>query len=391
MDKTPAIDAAPPWKEIDPEVARVLRPALPALLEETMAAVQRAVPAYEGALDDPVRGGIEQALAGFLELIEAGEEARLPGREVYVAFGRAEMRTGRSLEALLTAYRAGARVAWRRLVQAGERGGLEPGTLYKLGEAIFAYIDELSAASAEGHAAAQSAAAREQQERRHRLIELLLRDPPAPGPAVEDAARVAGWDLPETLAVLALDPEGLERVARRLPHATLVTRIERTGWAIVPDPDGPGRRGDLERALGDVPGALGPAVEWGAAGRSATRAELALAVARTRGGGLVVADDHLLDLLLAQDPDLATDLARRRLEPLDALPATARARLIETLRAWLDAHGSASAAAEILHVHVQTVRYRLGQLRDLLGDALDDPDARLELALALRVGGIVNR
>jgi DNA-binding PucR family transcriptional regulator len=38
-------------------------------------------------------------------------------------------------------------------------------------------------------------------------------------------------------------------------------------------------------------------------------------------------------------------------------------------------------------VHVQTVRYRVGRLRDVLGDALDDPEARLELALALRVGG----
>jgi DNA-binding PucR family transcriptional regulator len=36
-------------------------------------------------------------------------------------------------------------------------------------------------------------------------------------------------------------------------------------------------------------------------------------------------------------------------------------------------------------VHVQTVRYRLGQLRDLLGDTLDDPRGRLELALALEV------
>jgi DNA-binding PucR family transcriptional regulator len=35
-------------------------------------------------------------------------------------------------------------------------------------------------------------------------------------------------------------------------------------------------------------------------------------------------------------------------------------------------------------VHVQTVRYRLGQLRDLLGGALDEPRGRLELTLALR-------
>ena len=40
-------------------------------------------------------------------------------------------------------------------------------------------------------------------------------------------------------------------------------------------------------------------------------------------------------------------------------------------------------AAE-LHVHPQTVRYRLARLRERFGDALDDPSARFELALALR-------
>jgi DNA-binding PucR family transcriptional regulator len=117
--------------------------------------------------------------------------------------------------------------------------------------------------------------------------------------------------------------------------------------------------------------------------RSARRARLALELVVE--GALVVADEHLLDLILHRDPELGDELAARRLGPLDALPHAARARLRETLAAWLDAHGEARPAAAALHVHVQTVRYRLGQLRDLLGDALDDPQARLELALALRV------
>jgi DNA-binding PucR family transcriptional regulator len=41
-------------------------------------------------------------------------------------------------------------------------------------------------------------------------------------------------------------------------------------------------------------------------------------------------------------------------------------------------------AAE-LHVHPQTVRYRLRKLRDLFGEALDDPEARFELETAVRV------
>jgi DNA-binding PucR family transcriptional regulator len=83
--------------------------------------------------------------------------------------------------------------------------------------------------------------------------------------------------------------------------------------------------------------------------------------------------------------DAAASLAARRLAALDTLPSSTRARLLETLEAWLDTQGEVRPAAERLHVHVQTVRYRLRQLEELLGDALSDPSGRLELALALRV------
>jgi DNA-binding PucR family transcriptional regulator len=103
-------------------------------------------------------------------------------------------------------------------------------------------------------------------------------------------------------------------------------------------------------------------------------------------GELVVASERLLDLVLVSDIALSGDLAARALAPLDALPAGQRTRLIETLSAWLDAHGEARPAADALHVHVQTVRYRLDRLREVMGDdALDDAERRLELALALRV------
>ncbi|OLT23630.1 hypothetical protein BJF78_31900 [Pseudonocardia sp. CNS-139] len=95
-------------------------------------------------------------------------------------------------------------------------------------------------------------------------------------------------------------------------------------------------------------------------------------------------DEHLLALVLAAEPDLAAALRERALGRLRALPAGAAARAEETLRAWLDAHGDVAATAAELHVHPQTVRYRLAGLRDVLGGALDDPAARLELAVALR-------
>jgi PucR C-terminal helix-turn-helix domain len=44
-----------------------------------------------------------------------------------------------------------------------------------------------------------------------------------------------------------------------------------------------------------------------------------------------------------------------------------------------------SLPARRLHVHPQTIRYRLRQVSGLFGDALTDPDARFRLLLALRV------
>ncbi len=381
------------WERLDPEVARALRPGLPALVDDVIAAVREAVPPYrrslEGSFGRNVRVGVEQALGGFLELVESGDEARLPGREVYVELGRGELREGRSLDALLAAYRAGAQLSWRRLAAAGDAAGLEPPVLYTLAEAIFAYIDELSAASAEGYAQAQSAAADERGARRRRLLELLCREPAARPTDIEAAAEQAAWPLPKSVAALAFESERPERIASRLSPDVLVAGGDPVTWALVPDPDAPGRRAELERAVdGSAAAALGPAVACFEAAQSARRAELALSVARTRSEGeLVVADEHLLDLLLARDDGLTEDLVRTRLAPLRELAPGPRGRLTETLQAWLDCAGEVRLVAEALHIHPQSVRYRMGQLRELFGPALDEPALRLELALAMRAAG----
>ncbi len=90
-----------PWLALAPGVAAPLRPRVPTLVREVIDAVQSAVPAYS-ALDPAVSNGVHVALDGFLDLVEGGDETRLPGREVYERFGQAEARNGRSLDALLT-------------------------------------------------------------------------------------------------------------------------------------------------------------------------------------------------------------------------------------------------------------------------------------------------
>jgi DNA-binding PucR family transcriptional regulator len=59
--------------------------------------------------------------------------------------------------------------------------------------------------------------------------------------------------------------------------------------------------------------------------------------------------------------------------------------LVQTLRAYLDGFGDVAAAAAQLHVHPNTVRYRVRRIETLLATSLADPDVRLVLSLALRV------
>jgi hypothetical protein len=382
--------------ELPPELAAALRPALPDLVQEIIAAIGRDVPDYARPLEGPfgraLRVGVQRALARFVDAIEAPGAGDGGAREIYVALGRGEMRAGRSLDALLSAYRIGARLAWERFVAAGEAAGHEPQTLYRLASAIFAYIDGISAESVEGFTQERAAAEGERQRRRRALARLLTRDDVA-ADEVRDLARQAGWSRPAQLAALVVgevsgeEPDA-DRVASRLGGGAIAVAEGALTVAWVPDPQAPGRRAQLEAALDEAPAALGPPVTLERAPLSLVRARAAHALVldgHIDGGGLVLADEHLPDLLLhGGDGTLAADLAASALAPLAELRPGARSRLRETLRAWLDHPGQVTRVAGDLHVHPQTVRYRVAQLRELFGERLDDPDARFELALALR-------
>jgi hypothetical protein len=375
---------------------------LPGLVDEVIAAVGE-VPAYQRPLEGDfgvgVRAGVEQALNHLVLEIEAG--GPVPRSDVYRRLGRGEMRAGRSLDALLSAYRAGARVMWRRAAAAGEASGLEPATLYLLAESIFAYIDVLSAESAEGYALEQTQIAGETELARRRLVRLLVRDPPAEPELVQAAASEAAWELPRTLAAVAISAgagaategdldrqsEGRRAPTVRLPVGAITETVGEVLCAIVPDPEAPGRRAQLTRAVRQarVRAGLGTTVAWSDAALSFGRARAALALAPVGGEPLISARDHAGELLLRADPVLAAEFATAELAPLAAMSAGSRERLTATLDAWLDEQGRLGPAALRLGVHPQTARYRLARLRELFGEGIDDPDTRFWLALALRV------
>jgi hypothetical protein len=381
--------------EIHPEVSRftlpaglagVLRPELPVVAAQISAAIE----ATDAGFDtQPLRMGVGEALRQFVDEIELQRRER--PRRLFFNFGRTEMRAGRPLAGLLEAYRLGGRLAWRRFAAAGRAADVPPETLHLLAEAVFGWIAELSDQSAAGYDSERSAAASAAQLRRERVVRLLVGEPAVDGAVVEAAAGQAPWPLPASLAACAVADEG-GRLLAALPSGVIAAPRGELLCVCVPDPGARAR--ELARLLEDrgLTGVLGPAGPWRRCAVSWRRAVAAHTLVQrgviARPAALIHADDHPELLLLAADPELAADLAARRLAPLAGLTPAQRARFTATLGAWLAHRGALAPMAAELGVHPQTVRYRVARLRDLFGAALEDPQGRLQLELALRARAV---
>jgi PucR C-terminal helix-turn-helix domain len=360
-------------------VVEAIRQVLPELADEIVSTIEREIAEYS----DPLRGdfgrgirrGVEQALRRFVG--DGGEQARA----VYRDLGRGEHRAGRSLDALQSAYRVGARVAWRRLSRVVATAGASVEVQHQLAEAMFAYIDQLASESVDGYAQAQSAQAGDLEHRRSALLTTLLCVPASDPNDLRAAATAARWPLPELLACLVVS-RNARQIARRISSDALPGSNDGVACVIVPNPAGLLAGVETIAARQHAAIGVGPAVATADAHRSFVWAQLASELAGDAGA--VSADQRLADLTLQAQPEILDALRARTLAPLAEETPHSRHKLEATLRSWLRRHGSQAAVAADLQIHPQTVRYRIRRLRDLFGPALEDPDRRFELELALR-------
>ncbi len=382
---------------LDRSVTAALEAVLPPMAERTVAAIVAEVPAYtdpfRGRMGHNIENAVQASLRAFLRLATRGGDsdsdpslsAALDGA---YELGRGEARDGRSIDALLAAFRVGARVAWQELSAVAVDAGLPASTVARFAELVFAYIDELSASSVAGHSDELATAGRVRQ----RYLDLLARqlltgeDPDT----LHATADTAGWHPPETLTAVLVPTSQMSRIATLLNPGTLQATEDLPGlepgepWAaaLVPDADG-SRRPALLAALAGRASIVGPIRPWLLARSSYLRAVRARHLAA--GAGVVDTDEHLVELVLGADGDAARDLRRRALAPLEELGPNAAERLAETLRSWLLNQGHRDSIAAELFVHPQTVRYRMNQIRQVFGARLDEPATILELTVALSV------
>lgn len=93
---------------------------------------------------------------------------------------------------------------------------------------------------------------------------------------------------------------------------------------------------------------------------------------------------HVLLLPFVPD-DVRRAFTARLLDPLREYDRRHRAELVPTLEAFLDSDGSWTRCATRLHLHVNTLRYRVGRIEQLTGRDLSRLEDKLDFFLALRM------
>ncbi len=320
------------------------------------------------------RDGQEQGLA--LSPSVAGMFEQL-GRNHYVE--------RKDLVSLLTAFQSGSQAAWRVVSAAGLESGLRPEEMGALAETLFAVVHDISVHTAHGFVAEQSDSGMAAERARSELAVQLMA-PFVDTRVVQSWAARAAWPMPDLAAFVVLhSDEDTEPPARITTDPEwLYVRTEGVVGLIVPWTNR--SRARLQRLLSSA--VVGPPTPLTELRRSLI---IAHNVSTLKRAGLLsdavtFADEHLDTLLVHWQPRLLVALREQALEPLAGLPEGTRERLVETLTSWLRHLGSRLAVAEDLHIHPQTVRYRLDQLREVFGDTLDDADGRAKLFLALNWG-----
>ncbi|MHA6631542.1 PucR family transcriptional regulator [Pseudonocardia sichuanensis] len=381
--------------DVDPVVQELSRRLLPdaGVLGIRMAErICAEIPVYaEGrivALDDLAASCVDN-LRYVLGILAGDGRASLDSPR---ATGTARADQGVPYAAVLQAFRIGGRFIWELLVEHADPGVRD--VLLRAAADVWAVSDDLSGYVTEAYRTALADRARRDERRRSVLVGSLLDG--------DDAATEQLW---ETASVLNLDGSGdyvVVSAESPTPGAEGLPGVERallrhdvaSAWRLDHDhQDGVValRLGfGVERLVatlgGLATGRVGvsvpiPCLENTQEGRR--QARVACAAATPGAAEVVRFDEHPLAVLLAGSPEQARALADAVLGPVLALPPDDRAIVLGTARTWLGTGGSTSDTARALHLHRNTVRYRVHRLEQATGRALARPVDAAELHVAL--------
>lgn len=325
---------------------------------------------------------------------------------------------GISLESLLQAYRLWGQVVWQAILSSAraDRHDEREAALTIAGR-VFEHVDVLSTTAAQAYLDEAQSLWSEREVVRRDLLDALISGRAASQPAGRQAAALHLELSRDYVVILArgTDPRAEEtegrarrqRVAMRqaleatkrhlLPHAGSLLAGMRYSEVVALYPveargDVPAAREQCERLAAALvrPGfKLGvggwhPGLAGVAAGYAEAREAVGVALRADPDTRLVAFDDMLVDHILRSSPHADRILADA-LGPLREYDERRGAELLPTLHAYFAAGYNVTRSAARLHVHPNTVVYRLGRIRELTGRDPHDPDDLLVLSLGLKL------
>jgi hypothetical protein len=391
-----------PKTEVDPAVRALSQALLPEAeqLAPVMAARIRAEVAFYAdetsvsapALDASCCDNIRYVLGNL-----AGEP--VVQNEVPRATGILRAESGVPYDSVLQAYRIGGRYIWELLV---ERSGDEArDTLLRAAADIWTVTDELSAQVTDAYRSTLADRVRRDGQVRAALLSTLFDSPATDVDRLREAASSLRLPPQGDLVVVSAECPAPGAEALATFEATLRRGDVTSAWRLdVDHHDGIvvlRTRYRMDALLDDLAAATGGRVgvspvfgRIDEAHRALRQARLACAAASPGQPDVCRYEDRAIATLLAAVPDLAKDIARRTLGQVLDLPPVDCSTLLDTARIWFDEAGSTTAAAARLHLHRNSVRYRLRRIEEFSGLDLGRPADLAALHLALEAARILD-
>ena len=319
--------------------------------------------------------------------------AGLPAPDTVAARTTGSLRAdqGIPIDAVLQAFRVGARFLWEVLVDRADEDTRD--SLLPAAADIWAVSDRLAVDVTDAYRATAAARAQIDRQVREAVLDALL---------VGSSDHSPSWDsahllrLPQEGRFVVVAAECPGPGADALPAVESLLREENiaSAWRLAADMQegavslrprfGQHQLADLLRTVArgrvGISGSYGRLVDTPVALREARLACRTVTPGETDVG---VFEDEPVGVLLAGSPDAARNVARRVLGRVLDLPIADRRQLLETTRVWLAEGGSTMAAARRLHLHRNGVRYRLNRLEELTGRQLSAPADAADVHIAL--------
>jgi len=371
------------------------------LATELTGMIQQAEPFYSERGVVPTEDLRASVLDNLVHILSQLSGQPLPRHEPPRVTGRRRAEQGVPLPVILHAYRVAGKFIWTAILAEAAGDDVATTALLRAGSELWLIIDNESGAVTDAYRDTVVERARSDSQTRNAMLDVLLRGDLGDGSLLWECAATLRLPHHGTFVVVAAKAPrpGVESI----PHAeeALRTRDIQSAWRVEVDAHvgvvvltprvgidklsahladlttGPVGFSEPYASLDQTPAAL-------------RQARLAYATATPESRELVRYGQVPIAVLLASAPDAAAMVAQAFLGPVLALPAVERDMLLGTLRMWFGEHGATSAAAAKLHVHRNTVRYRLRRLEDLTGRNLSQPTGVAELHLALEAARILH-